>query len=155
MPACGSFAVSSRSRRLSALSRSQFLQLLERHDLQGHRVGRLEHDLRCGVGVQRLLPACRAQAPAIARLQPGETVFRHGRGQVVAPGLGEGQELGRHDGANRVQAHVLAAGIAAAITIEAGQRGEGAGLQRSAQHVDRGRAAGPAFFGRLVEHDPV
>src|SRR5690242_7605897 len=114
-------------------------------------MSRLENDLRGGAGVERLLPARRAQAPAVARLEAGEAVLWHRRGEIVAGGLREGEELGGHDDANRVQAVILAAGVAAGVAIEAGQRLGGAGPQRAAQHVDRGGAAGAAFFGCLVE----
>src|SRR5437868_5402830 len=95
-----------------------FLQLVEGHDLQRYRMGRLENDLRRLAGVQRLLPASGAQAPTVAGLQPGEAELGHRRRQVVALALREGEELGGHDDANRVQAHVLAAGIAAGVAIE-------------------------------------
>src|SRR6185503_4423304 len=98
------------------------LQVIERNDLQGHRMGGLEHHLGGAAGIERLLPARRAQAPAVARLEAGEAVLRHRRREVVAPGFREGEELRRHDDANRVQAHVLAAGVATGIAIEAGQR---------------------------------
>src|SRR5215212_3895646 len=96
------------------------LQVVERDDVQGHGMRRLEHDLRGGAGFQRLLPAAGAQAPAVARLQPGEAVLRHRRREIVALSLGEGQELGRQDHTDRVQAEVLVPGIAAAVAIEPG-----------------------------------
>src|SRR5262245_54976972 len=100
---------------------SVLLQLLEGDDLQGHRVRGLEHDLRRAAGVERLLPALGAQAPAIARLQALEAELGHGRAEVVAARLGEGEELPRHHGTDRVQAGILAAGVAAAVAVEAGQ----------------------------------
>src|SRR5262245_60817988 len=108
-------------------------QLVERDDVQGHSMGRLEHDLRGGTGVQRLLPARGAQAPAVAGLEAGEAVLRQRRREVVALRLGEVEELGGHDDANRVKAGILAAGIAAGIAIEAGQRRRRAWLQDAAQ----------------------
>src|SRR6266404_5310211 len=106
--------------------------------------------------IERLLPAAGAQAPAVARFEPGEAVLRQGRAEVVAVRLGEGEELRRHDHTDGVQADILAAGIAASVTVEAGQGLERAGLQRAAQDVDRWCASRPrsAFFGCLIEHGP-
>src|SRR5579883_29714 len=129
------------------------LELVERDDLQGDGVGRLEHDLRRRAGIERLLPARGAEAPAVAGLQPGEAVLREGCAEVVAGLLRERQELRRHDAANRVQAKVLLAGVAAAVAIEPGDRVDRAGSERPAQDVDRGcPARAAAFFRRLIEH---
>src|SRR6476661_5967444 len=91
------------------------LELVQGHDLQGDGVRALEHDLRGGAGVERLLPAFRAQAPAVAGLQAGEAILRHRRREVVAAGPGESQESRCCDDANRVQPAVVAAGVAAAV----------------------------------------
>ena len=81
--------------------------------------------------------------------------MRHGRAEIVAAGLGEGQKRRRRHDADRVQADILGAGIAAAIAIEAGYWLDRAGLQGAAQDIDRRRAAGTAFLGRLIEHDAL
>src|ERR1043165_9477906 len=96
------------------------LEVFERHDVEGDGVRGLEHDLGRSAGIERLLPAAGAQAPAIARLEAGKAVLRHGSREVVALGLGEGEELGGHDHTDRMQADILAAGVAATVTIEAG-----------------------------------
>ena len=131
------------------------LQFVERHDAQRCRMGGFEHDLRGGVAVERFLPAGGAQAPAVAGLQAGKAILRQGGAEIVAVGLGKGQERRGRDHADRVQADILGAGIAAAVAIEAGDRLDGAGLQRAAQDIDRRRAAGAAFLGGLIEHGPV
>ena len=43
-------------------------EVAERHPLEGVQVGRLQHHGRGHAGVERFLPARRAQAPAVARL---------------------------------------------------------------------------------------
>ena len=118
-------------------------------------MGRLQHDLRRDVGVEGLLPAAGAQAPAVARLQAGEAILRHWRTEIVAGGLREGEELGRHHDADRVEADILAAGVAATVAVEAGHGLMRARLQGPAQHVDRRRASGAALVGRLIEHTPL
>ena len=57
--------------------------------------------------------------------------------QVVAPAAAELEELGAHPHAYRVDADVVAAGIAAAGAVEAGHRIEAAHLQLPAEHVAR------------------
>src|SRR5438552_909910 len=96
-----------------------FLQLLQRDDLQRHSVGGLEHDLRGAAGSERLFPAVRTQAPAVAWLEAGEAVLAHRCREVVAVLLGESQELRRHDAANRVQPDIFATGVAAGIAVKA------------------------------------
>jgi len=54
-----------------------------------------------------------------------------------------------------MQADILAAGVAAAVAVEAGQRFGRAGLEGTAQDIDLRGPARPAFFGRLVEHGPL
>jgi hypothetical protein len=63
------------------------------------------------------------------------------------------EEFGGQDDANRMQAEVLGAGIAASVAIEAGQGMGGAGLQHAPQDVyGRGATVGAALLGRLIEH---
>src|SRR5262245_46028382 len=69
-----------------------------------------------------LLPARRAQAPAVAGLEPAEAELRDRRGKIVAGGFGEREKFDGHDGTNRVAADVLLRGIAAAVAEEAGHR---------------------------------
>ena len=67
--------------------------------------------------------------------RPGKPDSGIGRRQVVADRSAEGQELGGHHRADRVQADVLRAGLAAAVAEEAGHGIDRAGLQLAAQHV--------------------
>ena len=71
--------------------------------------------------------------------RPGEPELGARGGQVVARLRAEPQELGRDDGAHRVHAHVLRAGVAAPGAVEARHRIAAAGLQLVTQHVARHR----------------
>src|SRR5260370_9750252 len=73
-------------------------------------------------GVERLLPARRAQAPAVARLQPREAGLRHRRRQIVAGGAREREKIGVDPGAHGVHAEIVRAGLTAAGALKPGQR---------------------------------
>src|ERR1700680_2746658 len=107
--------------RLAQVER-EFLERVERHDLETRLMRRGKADAWRMAGVERLLPARRAQAPAIARLQPVEAELRQRGREVVAGGLRKRKELGVDLGADRVQPDILGAGIAAAFAVEPGQR---------------------------------
>ena len=122
-------------RGVQARSTAKRLRSSSVHHSQRAGLGGAQHDVRCVAGFQRLLPARRAQAPAVRRLQPVETEFRMRGGQVVAGALAEGEEIVGHHRADRVAADVLGRGVAAAVAEEAGQRADGATLQHAAEHV--------------------
>src|SRR4051812_21200973 len=63
-------------------------------------MGGAERHLRCGAGLERLGPARRTKAPAVARLHSRKTVFRHRRGEIVTAAGREFQELRRGHDAN-------------------------------------------------------
>src|SRR4029077_379419 len=69
-----------------------------------------------------LLPARRAQAPAITGFQAREAGGRNRCRQIVAGGFREGQEVGVDMGADGVDAEILRPGLAAAGAVEPGQR---------------------------------
>src|SRR5438270_3347537 len=107
-----------RARRASIAASAQidgvFLQEIERHDLQ-RRLMR-SHQLHFGrlAGLEGLLPARRAQAPAIAGLEAREADLRHRGREIVAGRLRENEELGIDMRAHRVHAKIVGAGVAAA-----------------------------------------
>src|SRR5579862_8133273 len=113
------------------------LQIAERAIVQGALMSRAQDDVRRLARVERLLPARRAKAPAVAGDEAGKAVIRHRRREIVALSLRISEELGRGDDANRVAADIVGAGVTAAIAIEAGHRPERAILERFAQHVER------------------
>src|SRR5579859_5812970 len=135
-------AISANSAGRSADTRSGqvdgvLLQIGQQAVIQRALLGRAQHDAGRGVGIQRFLPARRAKAPAVSRLQSRKAELRMWRGQVVAGGLAEGEELSSHDSADRVAAVVLIAGVAAAVAEEAGHRAGGADIQDPAENVAR------------------
>src|SRR5689334_12566042 len=110
-------------------------QIGQPDDLEGRLMGCRQHDARRGAGIERLLPAIRAQAPAIAALEPGEFVFRARGREVVAAGTGEREEFRRHLDADRVYADVLRARLAASGAEEPGPRFQRADLNGVAENV--------------------
>src|SRR5437763_741652 len=96
------------------------LQRLEITHLERALMRGGEDDERRAARVERLPPARGAQAPSIAGLEAWEAVFGQRRGQVVAAALREGEELGGHDGADRVRTCVFGARVAAPVAEKAG-----------------------------------
>src|SRR6476620_6255901 len=110
---------------------------IERHDPQCRFVRSGEPHLRRLPRVERLLPARRAQAPAIARLQPGKSGGRNRDREIVAGRLREREKLGVYLGAYRMHAEILGAGLATAGPVEPGQRLRAAFGKRFAEHIAR------------------
>jgi len=59
------------------------LQLRQRHELKRFGMCALEHDFWGDARIKSLLPAERAQAPAVAGFQTCKAVLGHGGAQVV------------------------------------------------------------------------
>src|SRR5580693_6249081 len=85
--------------------------------------------------LQRFLPPRCAQTPAITGLQSRKTEFRDRRGEIIAAGLRILEKSRGHDGAHRVAADILAAGVAAAVAKKARHRAQGADFESIAEHV--------------------
>src|ERR1051326_367532 len=98
-------------------------------------MGGAQHHARRLARFEFLLPARRAQAPAVARFETRKAELGHRRGQIVAARFGEFQEGSSHHHAHRVAAEILAPGIAAAIAVKSRRRAERAKLERFAEHV--------------------
>jgi hypothetical protein len=117
-------------------------------DFESVLVGGFEED---GAGCSGLLdcePAGGADAPAVSGFEAGESVLRHGSGEIVAEGFGGGEEGGVDDAADGVDAVVIGAGVAASVAVEAGRRVSGlaaAGFERAAENVAGGILDG--FYG--------
>src|SRR5690348_9580653 len=94
-----------------------------------------QHDARRCASIQRLLPARRAQAPAVTRAKTGEAELRPRCRQIVAGRLAERQELLGHNRAYRMAARVFGTGVAAAVAKETGHWLRRAEVQNAAQHV--------------------
>src|SRR5258708_33488636 len=108
---------------------------LEGNDLEGVLVGGFEDDGAGCSGLLDLQPAGGADAPAVARLEAGEAELGHGRGEVVAEGLGGGEKRGVDDAANGVYAEIVAAGVAAAVAVEAGHGFTATGVEGLTEDV--------------------
>ena len=105
-----------------------------------------QHDARRLSGIERLLPAGRAKTPPVAGLEPRKLIVGVRRREIVAARLAEGEEVGGHDGADRVRAEIGGRGVAAAIAEKAGERRIRAGLQEPAEHVPSRAAAAPSGY---------
>ncbi len=108
---------------------------LEGDDLEGVLVGGFEDDGAGGSGLLDLQPAGGADAPAVSGFEAGEAVLGHGGGEIVAEGLGGGEERGVDDAADGVDAVVVGAGLAAAGAVEAGHGLAAAGVEGLAEDV--------------------
>jgi hypothetical protein len=110
-------------------------QEFEGDDLEGCLVGSFEDDGARGSGLLDLEPAGGTYAPTVAGLESCEAVLRHGRAEVVAEGLGGGEEGRIDEAANGVDAEVVGAGLAAAGPVEAGHGFAAAGVERLAENI--------------------
>ena len=107
----------------------------EGDDFESGLVGGFEDDGAGGPGLLYLQPAGGADTPAVAGLQAGEPVIRHGRGEVVAQGLRGIEKRLVDDAADGVNAEIVRPGLAASGAIEAGHRGAAAGGEGLAEDV--------------------
>lgn len=113
-------------------------QGLEGDDVESVLVGGLEDDRAGGTGFVYLQPAGGADAPAVAGLEAGKAVLRHGGGKIVAETSGGGEELGCDDAADGVDTDVVRAGAAAAVAIEARHGVVPARFERLTKNIFRG-----------------
>lgn len=111
------------------------LQIRQIHEFDGRTVRGAEFDLRGHAVLEGLLPAGGTQAPAIARLEAGEVVFRHGGGEVIADGLGIFEKFFRDLHADHMHALVERSGAAIPIAVKPRHGTGAAGLKFSAKDV--------------------
>src|ERR1700733_15535476 len=104
-----------------------------------------EPDARRVPGVESVLPACRAEAPAIARPQPLEAELRNRCRQIVARRLRKREKFGVDPRAHGMHADILRPGVAAPVAIEAGQRLGAAFAERLAEDILRRRGPSAAL----------
>lgn len=112
-----------------------FQQRFEGHHFERGLVRSFKHDWTRRAGLDYLKPATGADTPAVAGLETGKSILRHGRGEIVAKLRGGGKELLCDDAADGVQAKVLRTGVAAAVAKEAGYGVETTRLKRLAEYV--------------------
>jgi hypothetical protein len=116
LPRHGGVALAGRLRR-RVLS-----QGFERNKFQGAFVRREERHRRRKTRVYTLLPAGRAHAPAVTRLQPRKSILRTRRNEIVAGGKTELKKFCRNLHADRMAAVILHAGVAGARPEKTGER---------------------------------
>jgi 2'-5' RNA ligase len=85
--------------------------------------------------IQRAFPARDADAPFVARLQPGKPPFRAGRDQIVPVEHGKIEKFPRDFHTNRVQPNVFRPGSTKAVAIKAGDRIATATFQFTSENV--------------------
>lgn len=90
--------------------------------LESQLMGGLEYHGWSGALGESLLPAGRTQAPTVAGHEARETVLEPRCREVVSHAGRKTQEVVRHLGTDDVPAQILRTGVAACISIEAGQR---------------------------------
>jgi hypothetical protein len=112
------------------------LKLLQGDVVKHAAMARLKPNKRREAGVQRFFPAEYAETPAVARLEPRETVIGHGGHEVISTGAAELQELLRHPGAHRVATVVILAGPAGPVPEKAGHRVGAAARERISEDVE-------------------
>ena len=110
------------------------LQVRQGDEFEGGGVGCFENHRRGHPGLQGFGPAGDAEAPAVSGVEAWE-VGAYGGGEVVASAGAEFQEVIGHDRADHMGAHVVAAGMTAAVAIEPGRGVGAAGLEWSAEDV--------------------
>jgi hypothetical protein len=85
--------------------------------------------------IQRAFPARDADAPLVARLQPGKPPFRAGRDQIVSVEHGKIEKFPCDFHANGMQPNVFRTGATKAIAIKAGNRIATATFQFASENV--------------------
>jgi hypothetical protein len=94
------------------------LQINERAGVEGAFVRSPQNHTGRLARLERLLPARRTQAPAVAGSQAGKAKLWHRRRKVIAAGFGKLEELSGHDGADGMTADVFLTRIAATVSKE-------------------------------------
>jgi hypothetical protein len=98
-------------------------------------VGGPQHHARRLAGLECLLPARRAQAPAITGLQARKAKLGDRGREIVAAGFREREKPCCHDRTDRMATDIVAARVAAPVAKEAGHGLQRADLQPLAEHI--------------------
>src|SRR5659263_74684 len=98
-------------------------------------MGGLQNDRRRKACLQCLPPADGAQAPAVARFEPGKTILGLLRDKVIAAGAGERQKLLSDPHAHQMRTHVRLIGSAAAVAEITGDGVVRTGHQLGAKNI--------------------
>ena len=98
-------------------------------------MGCTQDDVRRHARLQRFLPTRRAQAPSVTRAKSGKPELQPGGHKIVIAQPAVLQEIGCHASADYVRACVPWPGIAASISVKAGEGLLTAQLQRLTQYI--------------------
>jgi hypothetical protein len=115
-------------------------QGFERDDRQGRLVRCFQNNRTSCARLLHLEPPGGADTPAIAGFQAGESELRQRRTQIVAKKPGDTKKLFVNHAADGMDAKVFGAGLAAAVSIEAGHRLAATDLQGLPEDI-----SSPAF----------
>ena len=96
---------------------------------------RFKIDRSSAIMIQRVFPARDADAPFVARLQPGEPPFQAWRDQIVSVEHGKIEKFPCDFHTNRVQPNVFRTGATKAVAIKAGDRIATATFQFASENV--------------------
>jgi len=111
------------------------LQQRQLNTIQDRRMGGGKDHRRGKAIFLGFFPSVDAQAPAVSRLESGET-GRWDRGaQIVAPTLGKCQEGIGYLGADAMPANVVGSDTAVTVTLKTSQRMQAAGFQRFTENI--------------------
>jgi hypothetical protein len=111
------------------------LEVIQFDEFQRRNVRCLEHNRRGHSRQQCFLPTFDTQAPPISGLEPWESHGRLGGEQVIPARFAEFQKVLGHLCTDKVQSQIARAGVAAAVSIETGERFRRTGYQIFPQHV--------------------
>jgi hypothetical protein len=116
-------------------------------------VGGAQHHARRLAGLECLLPARRAQAPAITGLQARKAKLGDRGREIIAAGFRVREKPCGHDRTDRVAADIFAARVAAPVAEEAGHGLQRADLEPLAEHIAGVRS--PAAPRVLPQHHRI
>ena len=102
--------------------------------------------------LERFLPACRAQAPTVARSQAGKAELWRRRRKIIAAGLGKLEELSSHDGADGMTTDVFSTRIAASVSEEPRQGLHRAVFESVAQDIPGRSWPAPSVPAVIPQH---
>lgn len=114
---------------------SVLLENLHRNQLEGALVCRCQNDRGCDTLMVCSQPVASGHAPPISRLQAGEAVDRHRRGQIVADTSLMFEKLSGHERTDRVASKILWAARTRTISIKPRNGIHTARLKRTPKNI--------------------
>jgi len=114
------------------------LQHVKRNDVKGALVGRLQIHRATHACVHRQQPCSSANAPGIARLQSRKIESGRGRDEVVTHVLSKLEKIVGQDATDGMRSTVAVVGVAASISVPAGEGRFRTGFECGAQDIHAG-----------------